>query len=51
MKTKIQKDFDSVAFFRAVKLKLSKQMKGMSINQKQVFMRQIREENIQVLGK
>ncbi|MFN8267554.1 MAG: hypothetical protein U0T31_06070 [Chitinophagales bacterium] len=48
MKNKEKKEFDTVAFFRAVKEKLAKKMEGMTLAQKQEFMRQVREGKIKV---
>jgi hypothetical protein len=48
MKTKETKAIDSVAFFRAIKEKMSKMMEGMTLAQKKEFMRQIREGKIKV---
>ena len=42
------KTFDSVAFFRAIKEKMTKMMEGMTLAQKKEFMRQIREGKIKV---
>jgi hypothetical protein len=46
MKYKEPKTFDSVAFFRAIKEKLSKKMEGMTLTQKREFMQQVREGKI-----
>jgi hypothetical protein len=48
MKTKEEKTFDSVTFFRAIKEKMAKMMEGMTLAQKKEFMRQIREGKIKV---
>jgi hypothetical protein len=48
MKAKEVKTFDSVAFFRAVKVKMAKMMEGMTLAEKKKFMRQIREGKIKV---
>ncbi len=43
-----EKTFDSVAFFRKVKLKLSEKMKGMNLAEKQEFLRKVREGKIKI---
>lgn len=48
MTTKEVKTFDSVAFFRTIKEKMSKMMEGMTLAQKKHFMLQIREGKIKV---
>ncbi|MEX2589558.1 MAG: hypothetical protein WD334_05080 [Chitinophagales bacterium] len=40
--------FDTVAFFRAIKEKLAKKMKGMTLVQKQEFMQKVREGKIKL---
>jgi len=49
MKTKKEKDFDSVAFFRAIKEKLAAMMEGMTLEQQKEFMWNVREGKIKVL--
>ncbi len=46
--TKETKTFDSVSFFRAIKVKMAKMMEGMSLAEKKDFMQQIREGKIKV---
>ena len=48
MKAKEVKTFDSVAFFRAIKEKMAKMMKGMTLAQKKELMRKIREGKVKV---
>lgn len=48
METKEKKDFDSVIFFRNIKEKLAKKMAGMTLAQKQEFMRQVREGKLKI---
>ncbi|HEY2581558.1 MAG TPA: hypothetical protein VGI43_07115 [Mucilaginibacter sp.] len=48
MKTETTKKFDSVAFFREIKEKLSKKMDGMSLAQKKEFMQLVREGKIKI---
>lgn len=48
MKTKKNKIFDSVTFFRAIKEKLAAKMTGMSLEQQKEFMRQVREGKIKL---
>jgi hypothetical protein len=48
MKTKTEKTFDSVAFFRAIKEKLAVKMEGMTLPEKKVFMQQVREGKIKI---
>ena len=48
MKTKKDKLFDSVAFFRAIKEKLASQMSGMTLTQQKVFMQKVREGKIKI---
>jgi hypothetical protein len=49
MKTKKENDFDSVAFFRAIKEKLAARMAGMSLEEQKDFMRKVREGKIKVV--
>ncbi len=48
MKNNIQ-EFHTVSFFRAIKEKLSYEMKGMNLAQKKEFMKQIREGKIKII--
>ena len=48
MKTKKEKSFDAVAFFRAIKEKLASQMAGMTLEQQRDFMRKVREGKIKI---
>ena len=48
MKTKTEKTFDTVAFFRAIKEKLAAKMAGMTLTQQKEFMQQIREGKIKL---
>lgn len=48
MKNKQHTEFDSVAFFRAIKEKLSKKMEGMTLVQKREFMLKVREGKIKI---
>ena len=48
MKTKTEKTFDSVKFFRAIKEKLAAQMKGMTLQEQKDFMRKVREGKIKI---
>jgi len=48
MENEEHKDFDSVAFFRAIKEKLAKAMEGMTLVQKQEFMQQVREGKVKL---
>ncbi|MFA6925168.1 MAG: hypothetical protein WC223_13065 [Bacteroidales bacterium] len=41
MKTKKDKKFDAVAFFRMIKDKLSEKMKNMSLDEQREFLRQV----------
>lgn len=49
MKTKIEKPFDTVAFFREIKEKLAARMIGRTLTQQQEFMQKVREGKIKVL--
>ena len=46
MKTKKEKSFDAVAFFRAIKEKLAMKMAGMTLEQQKEFMRKVRAREI-----
>lgn len=48
MKIKTEKQFDTVAFFRAIKEKLAKIMEGMTLQQKKAFMQNVREGKIKI---
>ncbi|CAN5378638.1 hypothetical protein BH09BAC5_BH09BAC5_25780 [soil metagenome] len=48
MKTKSEINFDTIAFFRAVKEKLAAKMVGMSLAQQKKFMQQVREGKIKL---
>ncbi|WP_198170195.1 hypothetical protein [Mucilaginibacter arboris] len=48
MKTKTEKTFDTVAFFRAIKEKLAARMEGMTLEQQKDFMRKVREGEIKI---
>lgn len=48
MKTTIDKTFDTVAFFRAIKEKLAAKMEGMTLAEKKAFMQKVREGKIKI---
>jgi len=48
MKTKIEKKFDSVAFFKAIKEKLALKMAGMTLEEQKVFMQKVRDGKIEI---
>lgn len=48
MKTKTEKPFDTVAFFRDIKEKLATKMAGMTLEQKKDFMQQVIEGKIKI---
>mgnify|MGYP000561647032 CR=1 FL=1 len=48
MKTKTEKSFDTVGFFRAIKEKLAAKMIGMTLQQQKDFMQQVREGKIKI---
>jgi hypothetical protein len=48
MKTKTDKAFDSVDFFREIKEKLAAKMAGMTLEQQKDFMQKVREGKIKV---
>ena len=48
MKTKTEKTFDTVAFFRAIKEKLAERMAGMTLEQQKDFMQKVREGKIKI---
>lgn len=47
-KTKTEKTFDTVAFFRAIKEKLAEKMEGMTLAEKKIFMQLVREGKIKL---
>jgi hypothetical protein len=49
MKTKTIKAFDTVAFFTAIKEKLSAEMAGMSLEEQKEFMQKVREGKIKLV--
>jgi len=49
MKTNIEKSFDTVAFFRAIKEKLAARMAGMTLEQQKNFMQKVREGEIKIV--
>ena len=49
MKSKKEKSFDTVAFFRAIKEKLAAKMAGMTLEQQKDFMRKVREREILIV--
>ena len=48
MKTKIEKKFDTVAFFRAIKEKLALKMAGMTLEEQKVYMQNVRDGKIEI---
>ena len=48
MKTKEKKSIDSVAFFRAIKEKMSARMAGMTLEQQKEFMEKVRNGEIKL---
>jgi hypothetical protein len=48
MKTKTEKTFDTVAFFKAIKEKLAEKMAGMTLEQQKEFMKKVREGQIEL---
>jgi hypothetical protein len=48
MKTKTEKTFDTVSFFRAIKEKLAARMTDMTLEQQKDFMKQVREGKIKI---
>lgn len=48
MKTKTEKSFDTVAFFRAIKEKLAEKMQGMTLEQQKEFMKMVREGKVKI---
>jgi hypothetical protein len=43
MKQQIKKEFDTVAFFRAVKEKIAKETEGMTLSERRAFFEKIRK--------
>jgi len=43
MKTKTNKKFDTVEFFRAIKEKLAKKMTGMTLSEQKEFLRLVKD--------
>lgn len=48
MKTKTEKSFDTVAFFRAIKEKLAQKMEGMTLKEQKEFLQKVREGKIKI---
>ena len=48
MKTKIEKKFDTVAFFKVIKEKLALKMAGMTLEEQKVFMQKVRDGKIEI---
>jgi len=48
MKTMIEKQFDSVQFFRSVKEKLSARMANMTFEEQREFLKQVREGKVKI---
>ena len=48
MKTKTEKSFDTLAFFRAIKEKLAEKMQGMTLEQQKEFMKMVREGKVKI---
>ncbi len=48
MKTKTEKSFDTVTFFRGIKEKLAAKMEGMTLEQQKDFMQKVREGKIKI---
>jgi hypothetical protein len=48
MKTKTEKKFDTVQFFRSVKEKLAERMAGMTIEEQHEFLKKVREGKIKI---
>lgn len=46
MKKTKQKEFDSVAYFRAIKEKLAAMSEGMTLAEQKIFMKKVREGKI-----
>jgi len=48
MKTKIEKKFDTVKFFRSIKEKLAERMVNMTLDEQKEFLRKVREGEIKI---
>jgi hypothetical protein len=48
MKQQVKKEFDTVAFFRAVKEKIAKATEGMTLPERRAFFEKIREGKIKL---
>lgn len=48
MKTEIEKEFDTVKYFRAIKEKLATRMKDMTLQEQREFMRKVREGEMKI---
>jgi hypothetical protein len=48
MEVKVKKEFDTVAFFRAVKARIAKATEGMSLQEERNFWKQIREGKVKL---
>ena len=48
MKTTIEEKFDTIKFFRNVKEKLAARIQGMTLQQQQEFLKQVREGKIKI---
>jgi hypothetical protein len=46
--TTVEKKFDTVKFFRAVKEKIAAKMEGMTLAEKKEFLKQVREGKIKI---
>ena len=48
MRTKREKAFDTIEFFRKVKQTLAKRMEGMNLSEQKEFMKRLREGEIKI---
>jgi hypothetical protein len=48
MKTRTEKKFDTVQFFRSVKEKLGERMAGMTLEEQRDFLKKVREGEIKI---
>lgn len=48
MKTTVEKKFDSVNFFRAIKEKLAERMVNMSLEEQKEFLRKVKDGEIKI---
>ncbi len=48
MKIQTEKNFDSVAFFRAIKEKLASKLEGLNLEEQKQFMLKVREGKIKI---